>query len=212
MLSTAQGQDLTGLAGWVADVVSALGWPGVTFLVAVENVFPPMPSEVILPFAGFVAAREHGTAWAMIAAATAGSVIGAVFLYGLGRRIGQDRTRRWLCRLPLVETEEVDGAIEWFHRHGSGSVFFGRFTPFVRSVVSLPAGAAGMGVIHFLLLTTLGSLIWNTIWVGAGYLLGREWQRVAAYSDWINYGLIAAVVVLVARFVWRRAGRIGAGG
>lgn len=202
-----QRPELTGLVGWVVDVISALGWFGVSILVALENVFPPMPSEVVLPFAGFVAGREDTNPWVMVVAATAGSVAGAVVLYEFGRQVGQERTRRFLCRLPLVEEEEVDRAVDWFHRHGTGSVFFGRFLPFIRSVVSLPAGADRMHRAWFLLLTAAGSLIWNAVWVWAGYLLGRQWRDVGRYSDWLNYGLIAAVLVLLGRYVWRRRER-----
>lgn len=203
-----QSSEMSGMVAWIADVISALGWPGVSALVAIENVFPPIPSEIVLPFAGFVAGREGGSPWVMTLAATGGSVIGAVVLYELGRQVGQGRTRRLMCRLPLVEEDEVDGAIDWFHRHGTGSVFFGRFIPFVRSAVSLPAGAARMHRGWFLLLTAVGSLLWNTLWVWAGYLLGRQWHRAGQYSDWLNYGLVVVAIVVVGRYVWRRRERL----
>ncbi len=199
---------LTGLVGWVADVIATLGWPGVASLVALENVFPPIPSEVVLPFAGFLAGRGRAGPWIMVLAATAGSVIGAVVLYELGRRVGQHRTRRLLARLPLVEHHEVDHAIGWFHRHGRSSVLVGRFVPLVRSLVSLPAGADGMPRHTFLALTTAGSLVWNAVWVWAGYLLGSRWEEVGRYSDWLNYGLLAALAALAVRFTWQRRERL----
>lgn len=204
----AQSSEMSGIVAWIADVISALGWPGVSALVAIENVFPPIPSEIVLPFAGFAAGWEAGSPWVMTFAATGGSVVGAMVLYELGRQVGQDRTRRLMCRLPLVEEHEVDGAIDWFHRHGTGSVFFGRFMPFVRSAVSLPAGAARMHRGWFLLLTGVGSLLWNALWVWAGYLLGRQWRLAGRYSDWLNYGLVVVAVVVVGRYVWRRRGRL----
>ena len=144
MIAAATSTQLSGMVGWVADVIAALGWVGVAALVALENVFPPIPSEVVLPFAGFLAGQGRAGPWAMTLGATAGSVLGAVVLYELGRQVGQTRTRRWLARLPLVKTAEVDRAIGWFDRHGRRSVFLGRLVPLIRSLVSLPAGAAGM--------------------------------------------------------------------
>lgn len=200
--------DLSGLVGWIADVISNLGPVGVGLMVALENVFPPIPSEIVLPFAGFVAGRGGSSLWMMILASTVGSVGGAIVLYETGRRVGQERTRHLLCRLPLVEPDEVDRAIAWFHEHGGRAVFSGRFLPVVRSLVSLPAGADRMSRPWFVLLSTLGTAIWNTIWVWAGYLLGSQWRSVATYSDWLNYAFWAAVVVLVARFAWKRRDRI----
>lgn len=199
---------LDGLVGWIADVIATLGPVGVGLMVALENVFPPIPSEIVLPFAGFIAGRGGASVWVMVLASTVGSVGGAVVLYELGRRIGQDRTRRLLCRLPLVEPDEVDRAVTWFHEHGDGAVFTGRFLPVVRSLVSLPAGADRMPRGRFLLLSTVGTAIWNTIWVWAGYMLGRQWQSVARYSDWLNYAFWAALVVLVGRYVWKRRDRL----
>lgn len=194
----------------MADVVAALGSVGVGLLVALENLFPPVPSEIVLPFAGFVSARGGDPLWLMVVAATIGSVVGAVVLYEAGRVYGADRSRRLLCRLPLVEADEVDRAFTWFAAHGRTAVFTGRFVPFVRSVISLPAGSEGMSRGPFLLLTALGSAMWNTIWVFAGYFLGRQWHEAGEYSDMLNVALIAVTVVLVARFVWRRRDRIGA--
>ncbi len=205
-----EAQQLSGLVGWIVGVIDAFGAPGVAALVAIENVFPPVPSEIVLPFAGFVIGQDGGSVWVMVLAATVGAVIGAAVLYELGRAWGLDRTRRTLARLPLVQAEEVDRAIDWFHRHGQGSVLLGRCVPLIRSLVSLPAVADGMPRLRFLVLTTVGSLVWNAIWVWAGYLLGSRWRQAAQYSDIINYVLIAVVVVVVARFVWQRRDRWGA--
>lgn len=208
LLGAATAHDLTGLVGWIADVIAALGPVGVGLVVALENIFPPVPSEVVLPFAGFVAARGGSSVWLMVAASTVGSVAGAVVLYEAGRRIGQERARELLCRLPLVEVEEVDRAITWFHEHGSAAVFTGRFLPVVRSLVSLPAGSDRMPRGRFVALSTVGTAIWNTVWVWGGYVLGARWQEVATYSDWLNYAFLGAIVVLAGRFVWRRRDRL----
>ena len=201
-------EDLTGLVGWIADVIAALGPVGVGLMVALENVFPPIPSEIVLPFAGFVAGRGDAGVWTMVIASTTGSVGGAAILYELGRRIGQNRTRSLLCRLPLVESDEVDAAVRWFSRHGEGAVFTGRFIPVVRSLVSLPAGADEMPRARFVLLSTLGTAIWNTVWVWAGYFLGERWQDLARYSDWLNYAFWTGALGLLVRFLWKRRDRI----
>ena len=207
-MSTNGSEELTGLVGWIADVVEAFGPVGVALIVAIENIFPPIPSEAVLPFAGFVIGQQGGSPWIMVLAATVGAVGGAVVLYEMGRVMGQVRTRRWLIALPLVDPDEVDRAIDWFDRHGRSSVFFGRCVPIVRSLVSLPAGAAGMGRFQFLLLTTVGSLLWNVIWVFAGYILGSRWNRAAEYSDVLSTGLVLVALALLARFVWTRRERI----
>jgi membrane protein DedA with SNARE-associated domain len=199
--------ELTGLAGWVVDVVDALGPIGVGLLVALENLFPPIPSEVILPVAGYVASQgQMSLAWAIVGA-TVGAVVGAIALYGLGVWFGRARLRRWLDRLPLVEVEDLDRAEAWFERHGGQAVLIGRCVPVVRSLVSIPAGLERMPVPTFLLYTAIGSAVWNSALVAAGYALGSQWEDVGHYSDYLNYAVYVVVVVLVARFVWTRLRR-----
>lgn len=199
--------ELTGLAGWVVDVVDALGPIGVGLLVALENLFPPIPSEVILPVAGYVAGQgEMSPVWAIIGA-TVGAVVGAIALYGLGVWFGRDRLRRWLDRLPLMEVEDLDRAEAWFARHGGQAVLIGRCVPIVRSLVSIPAGLERMPVPKFVLYTAIGSAVWNSALVVAGYVLGSQWEDVGHYSDYINYAVYAVIVVLVVRFVWTRLRR-----
>lgn len=208
-LPTAASADpqLTGLAGWVVDVVDALGPLGVGLLVALENLFPPIPSEVILPVAGYVASQgQMSLAWAIVGA-TVGAVVGAIALYGLGVWFGRARLRRWLDRLPLMEVEDLDRAEAWFERHGGQAVLIGRCVPIVRSLVSIPAGLERMPVPKFLLYTAIGSAVWNSALVVAGYALGSQWEDVGHYSDYINYAVYAVVAVLVVRFVWTRLRR-----
>lgn len=201
-------QELTGLVGWVADVMTALGPVGAGLLVALENLFPPIPSEIVLPFAGFLAARGRMGVWVAIVATTAGSVAGAMVLYEVGRALGLDRARRLLLRLPLMDHGDVARAVAWFERHGVAAVLTGRFLPLVRSVVSLPAGAERMGRGRFVLYTALGSGTWNTAWVWAGYVVGDRWRSIGRYSDLLNAVLAATAAVLVARFVWARRDRL----
>ncbi len=204
----------SGLSGLVVGIVQRLGAVGAGLLTLLETVFPPIPSEVVLPLAGYLAGRGDLDFVAVLVAATVGSVLGALLLYLAGLRLGRDRATALLCRLPLVDERDVLRAEQWFDRHGQTAVLAGRLVPGVRSLVSLPAGAERMPLGRFTLLTTLGSLVWNTLLVGAGALLGRQWQVVERYADVLNYVVTGAVVLLVGWFVVRRLRRRarGAGG
>ncbi|GIG38217.1 DedA family protein [Cellulomonas pakistanensis] len=199
--------ELTGLAGWVVGVVEALGPVGVGLLVALENLFPPIPSEVVLPVAGYVASQGQMNLVAAVVGATVGAVAGAWLLYGLGVWFGRERLRRWLEKIPLMEVEDLDRAEDWFVRHGGAAVLIGRCVPVVRSLVSIPAGLERMPQPRFLLFTAIGSAVWNTGLIVAGYVLGEQWEDVGRYSDWINYAVYAAIVVVVVKFVWTRLRR-----
>jgi membrane protein DedA with SNARE-associated domain len=203
-VQAAAGRELTGLSGVVSDVVAALGEVGVGLLTLAENVFPPIPSEVILPLAGYLANRGRlDVVWVLIAA-TAGSLLGALILYALGARLGEDRAKRLLARLPLVDVEDIDRAAGWFRRHGSSAVFFGRLIPGVRSLISVPAGADRMPVLRFTMLTLVGSALWNTLLVGAGYALGTQWRVVDRYAGVLDWIVIAVVVGMICLGIGRR--------
>jgi membrane protein DedA with SNARE-associated domain len=167
-------------------------------------VFPPIPSEVILPLGGYLAERGRlNPAWVLVAA-TLGSLVGAWILYGLGAALGEKRSSALLSRLPLVDEEDVEKAIHWFERHGSWAVFFGRLMPGVRSLVSLPAGTARMNLAVFSLLTLLGSTLWNGLLVGAGMALGTQWKTVEKHSTILDVIMIAALAGAVAWLAARR--------
>ena len=197
------GDNLTGLAGWAADTMTSVGGPGVGAIVALENLFPPIPSEVVLPLAGFLAAQGRLSVVAVIIWATAGSVAGALVLYALGAVIGRQRLLRMADRLPLISIDDVQRAERWFARRGGQAVLIGRFIPVVRSLVSIPAGVERMPLPKFTLYTTMGSALWNSLFVLLGYALGSRWQQIGAYSNYINnadVGLIGlALVVIVVR-------------
>lgn len=196
--------DLPGLAGWVADVIDSLGEVGVAALVALENVVPPIPSEVVLPFAGFLANQGRlSLVWAIVAA-TVGSAVGAQVLYEAGRRLGIERLRSIAGRMPLVSPDDLDRGVEWFDRHGRTAVLTGRLLPIVRSLVSIPAGAREMGRVQFQAFTILGSGIWNVALVMGGYALGSSWQRVEGIASWINTALVVGMVAVVLRWAWQR--------
>lgn len=200
LAQSSSSQDLTGIAAWVTDVMAALGEVGAGLLIALENLFPPLPSEAILPLAGFAAAQGSMNLYGALAATIVGSVVGALALYWLGHAFGFDRLRRIADRMPLVKATDVDRTREWFERHGAKAVFFGRMIPIFRSLISIPAGAAKMPLGTFLLYTTLGSAIWNSIFIFAGYFLGDNWHIVEEYAG--VFQKIVIVVVAAALIYW----------
>lgn len=189
---------------WAIDVMETLGVFGVALLVAIESLFPPIPSEVILPLAGFTASRGSFDLVSVIIAATTGSVVGAFLLYLLGRWLGVDRLMRAAARIPLMSSNDVEKAMAWFHRFGPTAVLIGRFIPIVRSLISIPAGVDRMRLWLFLLLTAIGSAIWNTLFVGLGFVLGENWRVVEDIaSRYSNAVLIIAIIIIATLIVWR---------
>jgi membrane protein DedA with SNARE-associated domain len=195
------------LAEWAAHVVETLGYPGLTLLVALENVFPPIPSEVILPLAGFLTGLQRFSFPLVLLATTLGSLSGALILYGIGAAIGQGRVRSLVARYghwALLTPEDLIRAELWFDRFGPVAVFTGRLVPVVRSLVSIPAGYSRMPLGQFLLLTGFGSALWNGALVALGWALGENWHLIERYVGWLQYLVLAIVALLVARFVWQR--------
>lgn len=181
-----------------------LGAPGAGVLIALENIFPPLPSEVILPLAGFTASQGGFSLWAALVWTTAGSVFGALVLYAIGAALGMQRTIAIAARIPLIQTSDIDKTVAWFHKHGTKAVFFGRMLPVFRSLISIPAGIERMPIPIFIVLTLAGSLIWNSIFVIAGYQLGENWHRVERYAELFQYLVIAVVGIAVLAFIIRR--------
>ncbi len=207
-------ENLNAVAEWAVFLMEALGAPGAGLAIALENLFPPLPSEIVLPLAGFTASRGAFGLVELLAWTTSGSLTGALALYGLGAWLGRERLRRVADRIPLVKVADVDRAEAWFERHGSKAVFFGRMLPIFRSLISVPAGIERMPLLRFTLLTTAGSAIWNTVFVVAGYLLGENWEVVEGYAGILQRVVIAAVVLAVMAFViirLRQRARRGSG-
>ncbi|MER7416319.1 DedA family protein [Micromonospora peucetia] len=198
---------LGGLTGWVAGVIDAAGAIGVALLVALESIVPPIPSEIVLAMAGYLASVGRFNVVLVGIAATVGSLAGALILYWLGAAAGEDRLKRWLDRLPLVDRDDLEKADRWFERHGRWAVLFGRMMPVVRSLISIPAGANRMPLPQFIAFTTLGSGIWNALFVGLGYTLGSRWQQIEQYSKWFDYGIIAIFVVTIAWWAIKKTRR-----
>lgn len=192
-------EELTGVAGWAVDVMETLGGFGAFLLIGLENLFPPLPSEIILPLAGFTASLGTLSLIEMILWCTAGSVVGAWLLYGVGAALGRERTRKIMGALPLVNVNDIVKTEAWFDKHGRWTVFLGRMIPIFRSLISIPAGVTRMSLLIFTALTTAGSLIWNTILIYAGYLLGENW---AAVEDWVGVLSTIVIVTVVIFLIW----------
>jgi membrane protein DedA with SNARE-associated domain len=195
------------LTDWATGIVEQLGYLGVAMLVAIENVFPPIPSEVVLGLAGYTAST--GDAWVvgMIIAATIGSVVGAWALYGLSAAIGPVRVRAITIRygtwIGFGETD-LDRAEEWFDRRSRSAVLLCRCLPLIRSLISIPAGFRRMPLVTFTVFTLIGSLVWNTILVTAGYVLADQWERILDYTEPFQTVVVVVIVVLVVALVVRK--------
>jgi membrane protein DedA with SNARE-associated domain len=200
-------EDLGGIAGYAVDIMEKLGAPGAVLLIALENLFPPLPSEIILPLAGFTASQGGFSIYSALFWTTLGSIVGAVALYVIGMWFGLPRVRGIADRLPLIEVHDIDRTVAWFDRHGDKAIFFGRMLPIFRSLISVPAGINKMPFAKFLGLTAAGSLIWNSVFVLAGYWLGERWHTVEPYADTFQKLVIAAVVLSGVWFVYTRMRR-----
>ncbi|UTT49926.1 MULTISPECIES: DedA family protein [Rhodococcus] len=203
-VADSQSAPTDGLAGWALELMDRLGGVGAGIAIALENFFPPLPSEVILPLAGFAASLGSFTLFGALFWTTLGSVLGALGLYSIGRWVGEDRIRAVVRKLPLVDVEDLDRSTAWFQRHGRKAVFFGRMVPVFRSLISIPAGVTRMPIWQFLAFTTAGSLIWNSIFVLAGYQLGENWSAVEPYASALQYVVIAVVVAVLGYGIVRR--------
>ncbi|MEV3981883.1 DedA family protein [Nonomuraea sp. NPDC049758] len=189
------------MTDWLIALMENLGAFGAGLAIMLENLFPPLPSEVILPLSGFTASQGELDLLDVLVCTTLGSVVGALALYGVGALLGRERTLAIAAKLPLVKVTDIEKTEAWFLRHGRKTVFFGRMIPIFRSLISVPAGVERMPLVTFTLLTTAGSAIWNTIFVLAGYFLGENWSLVEAYVGIGTYVVIGLVVLAIAVFV-----------
>jgi membrane protein DedA with SNARE-associated domain len=202
LLAAAASSDQGGITGFLLDLVDKLGPVGVGLAILLETVIPPIPSEAVLGAAGVLIRRgDMNIVWVVVCA-TIGSLLGAIFFYWIGRTLGPRRSHAFLDRLPLVETEDVDRTFEWFERHGRSAVFLGRMVPIVRSFISVPAGVVRMPLGQFLVFTTAGSLIWNTVLVTLGWL-ARDF--IVENLHYLDYVVVAVVVLAVVWFVYKKA-------
>lgn len=190
---------------FIIGIMNEFGYIGICLLILIENVFPPIPSEVILTFGGFMTTQSEMTVFGVILVSTIGSVLGAIILYLVGRLINKDVIEKWLDgkvgKILRFKKEDVEKANGWFEKRGKWTVLFCRCIPIVRSLISIPAGMSKMAFLPFILLTTLGSAIWNTVLVVLGHVAGNSWEKIShvidKFSDVILIFIIIAVVVFL---------------
>jgi len=194
------------MTDWTTDAITDGGPLVLTFVMFLENVFPPIPSEVVLPLAGYLVDQGALNPVVTVAAATLGSVLGATFLYEVGRRGGRPLVLRY-GRVLRIDGERLDRADGWMARHGTTVVLAARMVPLARSIVSVPAGTAQMRRLPFLAYTAIGSLLWNSALIGAGWALGATWEQA---SDWVGTlsTVAAAAAVVVGLALWWRTQRV----
>jgi membrane protein DedA with SNARE-associated domain len=191
---------------WIIGVIERTGYLGVALLMMLENVFPPIPSELVLPFAGYVAASGGLDPVGVLLSAVAGSLLGALPWYWAGRKLGHGGLQRFARkhgRLLTLAPEDIDRAQHWFKRHGPASVAFGRLVPAVRSVISMPAGVGRMPVVSFLLWSLVGTLGWSTLLLGVGFVLQSRYEEVKDLVEWVTRGVVAFMIGAYLWRVWR---------
>jgi membrane protein DedA with SNARE-associated domain len=202
VLVSTEGDDV---AEWIASFMEKGGYLAVALLMFLENLFPPIPSELIMPLAGYTAEQGDLNVALVIIAGSAGSLAGAVFWYGVARWLGLERLKRfagrhgrWLTLSP----DDIDKADAWFDRHGGKAVCVGRVVPTVRTLISVPAGLSGMTIGRFLVFTSIGTVAWTSILAGAGWMLGSGYEKVGA---WINPASNVIVGLILAWYLYRVA-------
>lgn len=184
----------------IMTLIDQYGYLAIIFLIALENVFPPIPSEVVLTFTGFLTQTSSLTIWGAILAATAGSILGAIILYGVGRLVSVERLSQFvetrMGRLLRLKQADIERAGNFFKRRGSIAIFYGRFVPVVRSLISIPAGMAEYPFWSFIGLSTLGTLIWNTVLINTGCLAGTHWKLVMSWFEEASMIILVAIIVI----------------
>jgi membrane protein DedA with SNARE-associated domain len=207
-LDLAAGTSLTQkFVDWAVAVMNKVGEPGVALIIALENLFPPIPSEAVLPLAGFSASKGDLNLILVILWATVGSVVGAIMLYYIGAALGRDRTREWAKKIPLMKVGDIDKTEKWFVENEGKTVFLGRMLPIFRSLISIPAGIEKMPMKKFIPYTIAGSLVWNSALAGAGYGLGERWNKVEQYAGQLQNAVIVIVLLGLIYFVVKRLKR-----
>lgn len=194
------------MENWIIEIMNSYGYVGIVLLIALENIFPPIPSEVILTFSGFLTTTSDVTIMGVIIFSTIGSVIGAIILFGIGRLLDVEKlekiVNRWGHVLRLTQ-KDVQKADAWFRKIGVWAVLIGRLVPIVRSLISIPAGMARMNFGIFLFFTTIGSLIWNSVLVSIGATLGSSWNTILEYVDiYSNVVFILLAILFLMFIIW----------
>lgn len=191
----------------IEQIIGTLGYGGIALLMVIENIFPPIPSELVVPFAGFLISRGEMNFFAVVLASSIGTLIGTTFLYYLGKWLGEERLRLLLRnygRYFFFPEKNYDKALEAFHKYDKAVVFWSRLVPGLRSVISLPAGVANMPLPRFLFYTTLGTLVWNTLLAGGGVLLGNNWSQMMEFVDRFKYIVLPIIAGLIVFWIIRQ--------
>ncbi|EFS02764.1 DedA family protein [Listeria seeligeri] len=194
---------------WITSIMADFGYIGIFLLIMVENLFPPIPSEIILTFGGFMTTVSSLNVVMVIIVATLGSVVGAILLYKVASYFGKERLTKIVLkygRILRLKESDIERAENFFLKYGSWAVFLCRMIPLIRSLISIPAGMTQMKMSRFLVLTTAGSLLWNTVLIGLGAFLGESWNEIVVFMDsfsTIIYGIIAVIVVVGLGFFFR---------
>lgn len=189
------------------QVIRSTGYPGIAFLMFIENIFPPIPSEVVMPFAGFLVNKGEMSFLGVMIAGTIGAALGATAIYYIGIKLGEKRLRDWVDRngkYLLMSESELDRSLDTFNDHGKKMVLFGRLIPTIRSLISIPAGLEKMNLSIFLLFTLLGTTIWNLFLAGGGVYLGQNWERILTWVDQYSYVIYAILGLLLAYYIYNQ--------
>ncbi|MBK1961367.1 DedA family protein [Listeria ivanovii subsp. londoniensis] len=197
------------MEAWITGIMTDFGYIGIFLLIIVENLFPPIPSEIILTFGGFMTTISAMNVVTVIIVATLGSVIGAILLYKVASFFGKERMTNFVLkygRVLRLKESDIERAESFFLKYGSWAVFICRMIPLIRSLISIPAGMTQMKMSKFLILTTAGSLLWNTVLIGLGALLGESWNEIIVFMDSFSaiiYSVIALIVIVGLCFFFR---------
>jgi membrane protein DedA with SNARE-associated domain len=204
LVNIASGSLTEKFVDFAVKLINQIGEPGVALIILIENLFPPIPSEAILPLAGFGASKGELSLVLAIGWATIGSVVGAIMLYWAGAWLGRERARDWAKKIPLMKVKDIDKTEKWFIKHESKAVFWGRMLPIFRSLISIPAGIEKMPMSKFIPYTAAGSLIWNSVLILAGYGLGEKFNKVETYAGVLQNAVIILILAGLGYFVYSR--------
>jgi membrane protein DedA with SNARE-associated domain len=195
------------LTNFIINLVSSAGYPGIVFAMAAENLFPPIPSEAVMPLAGYLTTTGRFNLFLTIGFGTLGSLVGAVVLYYVGVWVGEHRLREFLNRYGrffMTTSKELDAAESWFEKHGEKSVLLCRMVPIVRSIISIPAGLVRMPLKRFMIFTTIGTTTWTAFLTIVGVVLGENWEKVGPLMSRFDFVVIGGLGVLVLYYVFRK--------
>lgn len=195
------------MENWVIQIIERLGYLGIAFLMFLDNVFPPIPSEIIMPSAGYTASRGQLQIIGVIVAGSLGSILAAAILYALGRKISHAALFRWTDRYGkylFIQTKDLQIALEWFEKYGHRIVFFGRMIPAVRSLISIPAGMSRMPFWKFMLYSSLGTVIWTTFLAGVGFYFGENQEFMLSIMHRVGYVILILTIAFFSLWFFKK--------